>query len=59
MMMMIESLLKTACVIFDCKNWEIRFYKRIKVSFLIVKTVTCKRGITVVVLLRFIVFQSS
>jgi len=41
----IESLLKIAVVKFKFENLEIRFYKR-QVSFLVVKTVKCKRGIT-------------
>jgi len=41
----IESLLKTAGMKFEFSNLEIRFYKR-QVSFLVVKTVTCKRGMS-------------
>jgi len=40
----IESLLKTASMKFEFSNLEIRFYKR-QVSFMVVKTVKCKRGI--------------
>jgi len=42
----IESLLKTASMKLKFSNLEIRFYKR-QVSFLVVKTVKCKRGIRV------------
>jgi len=40
----IKSLLKIAGMKSDFKSWEIRFYKR-QVSFLVVKTVKCIRGI--------------
>jgi len=40
-------LLKIAGLIFEFYNLEIRFYKR-QVTFLVVKTVKCKRGITLV-----------
>jgi len=40
----IESLLKIAGLKFEFYNLEIRFHKR-QVSFLIVKTVKCKRDI--------------
>jgi len=42
----IESLLKIADTKFQFQNLEIRFHKR-QVSFLVVKTVMCKRGISV------------
>jgi len=42
----IEYLLKIAVVKFKFENLEIRFYKR-QVSFLVVKTIKCKRGISV------------
>jgi len=42
----IESLLKTASMKFEFSNLEIRFHK---VSFLVVKTVKCKRGISYLV----------
>jgi len=41
----IESLLKIAGVKFEFQNLEICFHKR-QVSFLVVKTIKCKRGIT-------------
>jgi len=41
----IESLLETARMKFEFSNLEIHFYKR-QVSFLVVKTIKCKRGIT-------------
>jgi len=40
----IERLHKIAGMKFEFQNLEIRFHKR-QVSFLIVKTVKCKRGI--------------
>jgi len=40
----IENLLKTAVIKFEFYNLETRFHKR-QVSFLIVKTVKCKRDI--------------
>jgi len=40
----IESLLKIAGKKFEFQNLKIRFHKR-QVSFLVVKTVKCKRGI--------------
>jgi len=45
----IEGLLKIAVVKFKFENSEIRFHKR-QVSFLVVKTVKCKRGISCVFL---------
>jgi len=42
----IESLIKIAGIKFEFKNFEIRFHKR-QVSFLVIKTVKCKRGISV------------
>jgi len=41
----IESLIKIAGIKFEFKNLEIRFHKR-QVSFLVIKTVKCKRGIS-------------
>jgi len=41
----LESLLKIAVIKFEFLNLEIRFRKR-QVSFLVVKTVKCKRGIS-------------
>jgi len=41
----IESLLKTASMKLVFSNLEIRFYKR-QVSFLVIKTVKCKGGIS-------------
>jgi len=40
----IESLFKTAGMKFEFSNLEIRFHKR-QLSFLIIKTLKCKRGI--------------
>jgi len=40
----IEILLKIAGMKFEIKNLKIRFHK-CQVSFLVVKTVKCKRGI--------------
>jgi len=40
----IESLLKIASMKFEFSNLEIHFYKR-QVSFLVIKTIKCKRGI--------------
>jgi len=40
----VESLLKIAGITFEFQNVKIRFHKR-QVSFLVVKTVKCKRGI--------------
>jgi len=40
----IESLLNIASMKFEFQNLEIRFHKR-QVSFLVVKTVKCKRSI--------------
>jgi len=42
----IESLLEIAGIKFEFQNLKIRFHKR-QVSFLVVKTVKCKRGIYV------------
>jgi len=41
----IENLLKFTGMKFEFSNLEIRFHKR-QVSFLVVKTVKCKRGIS-------------
>jgi len=38
-----ESLLRTASMKLEFSNLEIRFYKP-QVSFLVIKTVKCKRG---------------
>jgi len=43
----IESLLKIACMKFEFQNLQIRFHTR-QVSFLVFKTVMCKRGIRLV-----------
>jgi len=52
----IESLLKSAGIKFKFQNLETRFYKR-QVSFLVVKTVKCKRSIKCIVLVTN--FQKS
>jgi len=44
-MKQLESLLKIEGMKFKFKNLKIRFHKR-QVSFLVLKTVKCKRGIT-------------
>jgi len=41
----IEGLLKIAGMKFELQNLEIRFHKH-QVSFLVVKTFKCKRGIS-------------
>jgi len=41
----IENLLKFAGMKFEFSNLEIRFHK-LQVSFLVVKTVKCKRGMS-------------